>query len=182
MVLSESSKDLKHGDVARNFTLKGTDGKDYSLEDFKDSKAILIVFMCNHCPYVLGKLEELNKISEDFKEKGLKVIGINSNESENYPDDSYENMKKFVDKGKVKFLYLHDETQEVAKAYGAKCTPDPFLFDEGKKLIFHSRVGFPPTPNKSEKQELHEAIKEFLETGKISQKENPSIGCSIKWI
>lgn len=177
----KSSKHLKHGDMAPDFTLKSTDGKNYSLKDFEDNKAILIVFICNHCPYVLGKLEELNKISEDFKGKGLKVIGINSNESDNYPEDSYENMKRFVESGKVKFLYLHDETQEVAKKYDAKCTPDPFLFDENQKLIFHSRVGFPPTPNKSEKHELYEAIKEFLETGKISQKENPSMGCSIKW-
>ena len=177
----ESSKHLKHGDDAPDFTLKSVDEKDYSIKDFKDNKAILIVFMCNHCPYVLGKLEELNKTSEDFKDKGLKVIGINSNESDNYPEDSYENMKKFVEDDKVRFLYLHDETQEIAKKYDATCTPDPFLFDENQKLIFHSRVGFPPTPNKSEKHELYEVIKEFLETGKISQEENPSMGCNIKW-
>ena len=182
MVLTESNNVLKKGEKAPDFSLKSTDGKKYSIEELKSKrkKAYLIVFMCNHCPYVLAKLDELNRISRDYKEDIL-VVGINSNEDDNYPEDSFENMQKFVDSGKVGFLYLRDETQEVAKVYGAVCTPDPFLFDSEFKLIFHSRIDDPPGTEPAKRHELHEAIKEFLEKGEISIKENPSVGCGIKW-
>ena len=170
MVLTESSTKLKKGDKAPDFNLVGVDDEFYSLSDLKGERAYLIVFMCNHCPYVLAKLDELNRIAEDFKSHGLVVIGINSNEDENYPEDSFENMKKFAESGKVKFIYLRDETQDIAKAYGAVCTPDPFLFDSKFKLIHHGKI-----------DSLHEVIKEFLDTGKITKEENPSVGCSIKW-
>ena len=105
---------LKKGEKAPDFTLPATDGKTYSLDDFKDAKAILIVFMCNHCPYVKPKLNELKRITSDYKDKGLIVLGINSNEDENYPDDSFENMKKVVEEKGINFIYLRDETQETA--------------------------------------------------------------------
>lgn len=181
MVLMGSSyEEMKHGDSAPDFTLIGTDDKDYSLQDIKGEKATLVVFMCNHCPYVVPKVDELKRISGDYKDKGLAVIGINSNEDKNYPDDSFENMKKMVDKWGINFHYLRDESQDVAKAYSAMCTPDPFLFDADLKLVFHSRIDdkhgeVGGTP------ELHPAIGEFLETGNITTDENPSMGCSIKW-
>jgi len=187
MVLMESSKKMSCGDAAPDFSLAGTDNKTYSLDNFRNEnvKGILIVFMCNHCPYVKSKLPELNKIADDFKSLGLGVIGINPNDSESYPEDSFENMKKLSKSKEIQFHYLYDETQETAKNYGAACTPDPFLFENtpsGFKLIFHSRIGYPPRPEPSAKNELYDAIKEFLETGKISLiKETPSMGCSIKW-
>lgn len=168
MVLTESEYKLKKGDASPEFSLPGTDGKTYPLENFK-GKTTLIIFMCNHCPYVIEKLPQLNRIAQDFKDK-LNVIGINSNESENYQEDSFENMQKAFQQGKIKFLYLHDESQSVAKSYGAVCTPDPFLFDSELKLIYHGNV-----------DELHEAIEEYLEKGSVSKKEIPSMGCSIKW-
>ena len=171
---------MKKGDIAPEFKLKATDEKVYSLKDIK-GKATLIVFMCNHCPYVKPKLKELNRTAEDFKEKGLVVLGINPNESDNYPEDSFENMQALVNEGKVKFLYLHDETQEIAKAYGAVCTPDPFLFDADLKLVFHSRIDDTHGSQPADEHELYDAIVEFLETGKISREEKPSMGCSIKW-
>jgi peroxiredoxin len=178
MTLTTSTNKLNQGNLAPDFSLKATDNKSYTLSDFSN-KPLLIIFMCNHCPYVIAKLPELNKISQDFPD--LKVIGINSNESEKYPDDSFENMQKEVESDNIQFLYLHDENQEVAKAYGAVCTPDPFLFDSNHKLIFHSRIGDPPNTSPSIKHELHNAIQEYLKTGKISQNEFPSTGCSIKW-
>lgn len=182
MVLTESNNVLKKGDKAPDFNLKSTDGEKYSIGKLKSKrkKAYLLVFMCNHCPYVLAKLDELNRISRDYKED-LLVVGINSNEDENYPEDSFENMQKFVDSGKVGFLYLRDETQEIAKAYGAVCTPDPFLFDSEFNLLFHSRIDNPPGTEPAERHELHESINEFLEKGSISIGENPSVGCGIKW-
>lgn len=181
MVLTESQSKLKKGDKAPDFNLKATNERFYSLEKLRrqNKKAYLIVFMCNHCPYVKEKLGELNRIAKDYKD--VLVVGINSNEDINHPEDSFENMQKFVQQGKVKFLYLREETQDVAKAYSATCTPDPFLFDSDFRLIFHSRIDDPPGTRSAKRHELHEAIGEFLEKGEISIKESPSIGCSIKW-
>ena len=179
LINSEFSK-LKHGDTAPDFSLVGVDGKTYKLKEIK-AKAYLIVFMCNHCPYVVPKIPELNRISLYYKEKGLAVIGINSNEDKNYPDDSFDNMKKYAKEWKLNFLYLRDETQETAKAYGAVCTPDPFLFDTNLKLIFHGRIDDTHKDNPAKRHELYEAIGQFLDSGKITVKEAPTMGCSIKW-
>ncbi|NQV91531.1 thioredoxin family protein [Candidatus Woesearchaeota archaeon] len=169
---------LKQGNLAPDFSLMNVDGIFYSLQDIKGEKATLIIFMCNHCPYVLPKINEIKRIAKSFE--GLTVIGINSNESENYPEDSYEKMQEYFDKWNIDFYYLHDSSQEVAQDYGAVCTPDPFLFDSDLKLIFHSRID--DTHGKEEgTHELYHAIQEFLETGNISVEEHPSMGCSIKW-
>jgi peroxiredoxin len=168
---------LKQGDSAPDFSLINVDGVFYSLNDIKGEKATLIIFMCNHCPYVIPKMQEIKRIA---LLQGLTVIGINSNESENYPEDSYEKMQEYFDEWGIDFYYLHDESQEIAQDYGAVCTPDPFLFDADLKLIFHSRID--DTHGEVEgKHELYQAIQEFLETGNISIKEQPSMGCSIKW-
>lgn len=180
MTLLESKNKLSTGSTAPDFNLKSTGGNSHSLDSFPDAKAFLIIFMCNHCPYVKAKLNELNRISNDLK-PDLVVIGINSNESENYSEDSFKSMKHLTENNTIKFLYLHDETQQVAKSYSAACTPDPFLFDENKKLIFHSRIDNPAGLQPAQDHELYDAIKEFLESGKITTKESPSIGCSIKW-
>lgn len=182
MVLMGSNyDDMKHGDTAPDFSLPATDGKTYSLNDFKGAKALLVVFMCNHCPYVIPKIDELKRITMDYKDKGLVVVGINPNDDENYPEDSFENMQKIVEKENINFIYLRDESQEVAKAYSAVCTPDPFLFDADFKLVFHSRIDNTHGDDAVNKHELYEAIAQFLEKGKIDLEENPSMGCSIKW-
>ena len=172
---------LNKGDIAPNFDLMSTEGRTHSLNEFNGKKAVLIVFICNHCTYVIPKLEELNRISEDFSNKGLVVLGINSNDERNYPEDSFENMKKLVDDEKIKFMYLRDDTQEVAKAYGAACTPDPFLFNSKMELVFHSRIDDTHGDNPVITHELYNVIEEFLKHKKISVEEQPSMGCSIKW-
>ncbi len=182
MVLKESGYDvLKKGDKAPGFRLPATDGKVYSLEDFNGSKALLIVFMCNHCPYVIPKIPELKRIASEFKDEGLVVLGINPNEDKNYPEDSFENMKSLAEDLDINFLYLRDESQQVAKKYGAVCTPDPFLFDEDMKLIFHGRIDDTHADKPASKHELYEAIGKFLKDGHISVEEKSSMGCSIKW-
>ena len=178
MVLMKSSNELEKGDLAPEFSLLATNGKEYSLQDFAGKKAYLIVFICNHCPYVVPKIKELKRIADDFPD--VAVICINSNESENYPEDSYEKMQEYMQEWAAEFVYLHDETQEVAKAYGAVCTPDPFLFDKDKKLIFHSRID-DAHGEEGGNPELYPAIEEYLEKGEITLEEKPSMGCSIKW-
>lgn len=179
MTLKESEEKLKIGDTAPDFTLKGTDNQQYGLQDIKGDKATLIVFMCNHCPYVKPKITELIRIQNEFPD--IKVIGINSNESENYPEDSFEKMQETVKSYGINFTYLHDETQKIAKEYGAVCTPDPFLFDENLKLLHHSSIDDTHKDKPATKHLMAEAIAEYLRDGKITQEVVPSMGCSIKW-
>lgn len=179
MTLTESKKEaIQQGARAPEFSLKGTDGELYSFP--KDKKLVLIVFMCNHCPYVLAKLDELNRIATTLKDY-VTVIGINSNNNPDYPEDSYENMQAMVTEGKIKFLYLFDEDQSVAKKYGAVCTPDPFLFQNGR-FVFHTRIGEPTGPQPIENPELYDIIVEYIQTGYTLKNEKPSMGCNIKWV
>ena len=138
MVLLESEVSLKTGDPAPNFSLRGIDDKIHSLIEY-DKKGLLVIFMCNHCPYVKAKIEAIKEIHQKFKEQ-ISLVGINSNDSEKYPDDSFESMRTIATQKGITFDYLVDETQEIAKKYGAVCTPDPFLFDSQQKLVFHGRI------------------------------------------
>jgi len=181
VVLLESQIKLKTRDHAPDFELLGIDGKKHSLDDYKDFEGLLIIFMCNHCPYVKAKINAINEVYEKFKDK-IAVIGINSNDPINYPDDSFENMKKVSKEKGIKFDYLVDETQEIAQKYGAICTPDPFLFDKEKRLIFHGRIdnAMKPEDIATEKTMINN-IEKFLSGEKIKKDFDPSIGCSIKW-
>ena len=181
MVLLKSEVVLKTGDKAPEFNLLGIDDKKHSLPEFKDKPVLLVVFMCNHCPYVQAKVAAMNEIYEKFKGK-LAMIGINSNDPTNYPDDSFENMKKFAMEKGIKFTYLVDETQEVAKKYGAVCTPDPFLFDNNRGLVFHGRIDNAMKPEDTPTDKTMIANIEKLLAGKKLEKDfDPSMGCSIKW-
>lgn len=180
VLLASEYKILKRGETAPAFKLPATDGKTYSLNQIQGSKATLILFMCNHCPYVLPKIKEIQRIATDFKNSGLAVIGINPNESLNYPEDSFSKMKIYFEQWKIPFYYLRDETQDVAKLYGAICTPDPFLFDAGMKLVYHGRIT-DVHGKEGGTPELYALIAEFLKIGKITRQEKPSMGCSIKW-
>ena len=182
MVKLKSLEMLKTGQKAPDFNLKGIDGKTYSLNDFKDAKALLIIFMCNHCPYVKAKHETIINLQAKYKDKGLVVVGINSNESENYPEDSFEGMVETAKEKNFNFVYLHDETQEVAKAYGASCTPDPFLFDSEQKLVYHGRFNDALEPEQEPTTaDMDEAISTVLKGKKPKHEFLYSIGCSIKW-
>jgi peroxiredoxin len=182
MVLLKSLEKLKTGDKAPDFNLKGIGGKTYSLPDFKDAKALLIVFMCNHCPYVKAKIETIKALQAKFKDKGLIIVGINSNESDNYPEDSFEGMVKTAKEKNFNFVYLHDETQEVGKTYGASCTPDPFLFDSEQKLVYHGRFDNAMEPGQTATEfDMDEAIAAILAGKKPKHEFLFSIGCSIKW-
>jgi peroxiredoxin len=182
MVLTKSVGNLKPGEKAIDFNLKGIDGKVYSIENFKESKALLIIFMCNHCPYVRAKIEMIKALQEKYKENGLTIVGINSNESENYPEDSFEGMVETAKQKEFNFIYLHDDTQEIAKAYGASCTPDPFLFDAEQKLVYHGRLNNQMEPDQEPtEQDMDEAIQSVLAGKRPKHEFLFSLGCSIKW-
>ena len=159
----------------------GIDDEIHSLESYVGSKGLLVIFMCNHCPYVKAKIDAIKEIHEKFKDR-IALVGINSNDSTEYPDDSFENMKIIAKEKEIKFDYLVDDDQEIAKRYGAVCTPDPFLFDSERNLVFHGRIdnAMKPEDTATEKTMI-DNIQKFLDGEKIEKDFDPSIGCSIKW-
>ena len=181
MVLLESKIKLNTGDQAPDFELPGIDGAKHSLGSYTGYDALLVIFMCNHCPYVKAKIEAIKEIHEKFKDR-VAVVGINSNDAAKYPDDSFESMKEVASQKGMEFDYLVDETQETARRYGAMCTPDPFLFDGEKRLVFHGRIdnAMKPEDTATEKTMI-DNISALLDGKKIGKDFDPSIGCSIKW-
>ena len=167
---------------APDFNLPGTDGKNYSLASFQTARVLVVIFMCNHCPYVKAVLQRLVDLQNAMKERGVQLVGINSNDALRYPDDSPESMNKIVaDKG-ITFPYLFDETQEVAKKYDAVCTPDIYVYGEERTLLYRGRIDDNwEHPEKITARDLKEAIEDILSCRKISGKQIPSMGCSIKW-
>jgi len=177
-----STEKLKIGSNAPDFNLVGIDDKYYSLNDFNESKGIVIIFFCNHCPYVQAYIERIKKLQDDFNEKGIKVITINPNDSTRYPEDSFEEMKLRAIINQFNFIYLHDESQQTAKDYGASHTPEIFLFNENRNLVFHGKIddNWKEPDNVNEKY-LENAINEMLNGNDISVPETFTIGCTIKW-
>ena len=166
-----------------DFALKGTDGRTHSLADVKGDKGTLVMFICNHCPYVIAVIERLNADCRALTEAGIGCVAIMSNDTVAYPDDSFENMQAFAKNHDLAFPYVIDETQEVARAYGAVCTPDLFGFDGDGALQYRGRVdsaGARP-PSGDEKRELREAMLQVARTGKGPEGQFPAVGCSIKW-
>ena len=181
MVKTASSPQvLKTGNSAPNFALKGVDGKMHSLGDYK-SKSTLVIFICNHCPYVKARIGDVVQLQSKFNPAELQVIGINSNDP-NYQDEGFENMIKFSKDYKLNFPYLIDDAQQVAKDFGAVCTPDPFLLDSSKKLVFHGKINDALEPEaKPSVPVMENNVRKLLSGEKIEKEFDPSIGCSIKW-
>lgn len=167
---------------APDFTLPATDGRTYTLSDIAGAKGTLIMFICNHCPYVLAVLDRIVRDARELKDHGIGVAAICSNDAVAYPQDSFENMKAMAERHDFPFPYLHDEDQSVARAYGAACTPDFFGFNADLGLQYRGRIdssGRNPTPDA--RRDLFEAMKQIAETGKGPRDQTPSMGCSIKW-
>lgn len=170
------------GTPAPDFKLPGTDGKTYSLNSFKDKEVLVIVFMCNHCPYVKAVLPRLIGLQNRYADKSVQFIGINANDAVKYPDDSMENMKQVAREKKIPFPYLFDETQEVAKAYDAVCTPDPYVFGPERKLLYRGRIDDNwEHPEQVTRRDLEDAINAVLDGQPMTGEQIPSMGCSIKW-
>jgi peroxiredoxin len=182
-MVATASTMLGLGTEAPAFSLPDTQGKMVSLSDFGKAKALLVVFMCNHCPFVRHILDEFVKLAADYRNTGLAVVGINSNDVESFPDDRPDRMAQVAkDKG-FTFPYLYDQTQEVAKAYHAACTPDFFLFDAGRRLVYRGQMddsrpgnGKPVTGS-----DLRTALDAALAGCPAPKVQKPSMGCNIKW-
>ncbi|WP_254862528.1 thioredoxin family protein [Halovivax gelatinilyticus] len=184
MVEMESETELEAGDAPPQFELRGTDGETYTLESFDEYDALLLVFTCNHCPYAKAKFDLLNELTASYDDAA--IVGVNPNDAEEYPDDSVERMTELVADGTIQWdAYLRDETQEVAAAYGAVCTPDPFLFArEGDdwSLVYQGRLDDALDPDDEPTRfEIKEALDAVLADEPVDLEWNPSRGCSIKW-
>ena len=174
---------LPLGTTAPDFQLPDTNGKTIALAHFRDKPALLVIFMCNHCPYVKHIRAGLAQLARDYLPRGVALVGINSNDVANYPDDSPTRMAEEVKSAGYIFPYLYDETQAAAKAYRAACTPDIFLFDRGRKLVYRGQFddsrpgnGVPVTG-----KDLRAALDAVLAGKPTSTFQAPSIGCNIKW-
>ncbi|MCS6996250.1 MAG: thioredoxin family protein [Casimicrobiaceae bacterium] len=169
------------GWAAPPFRLKGTDGAWHTLEELRGERGTVVVFMCNHCPYVKAVLDRMVRDARELLAYGVRFIGINANDPVAYPEDSFERMVEIAPR--LGFPYLWDETQEVARAYGAVCTPDFFGFDRDLKLRYRGQLDASrkETAPEGTPRELFEAMKMIAETGIGPAIQNPSIGCSIKW-
>ena len=174
---------LELGTEAPDFALPDPSGKIYARDDFEDSNALLVIFMCNHCPYVIHIREELAAFAREYQSKGLAIVGINANDVEKYPSDSPEMMAREIDVAGYTFPYLFDESQEVAAAYRAACTPDFYLFDQDRTLVYRGqfdetrpKMGIPATGN-----DLREAVDQVLADKPVTVDQRPSMGCNIKW-
>lgn len=173
---------LQIGESAVDFRLPATDGKTYSLADFADAKGLVVFFTCNHCPYVIGSDEVTRKTAEKFAPYGIKFVGINSNSVNTVPEDSFEHMVKRMEEHKFPWVYLRDETQEVAKAYGALRTPHFFVFDENRKLIYTGRgVDSPRDVSKMTVNDLENALDDFVNGRPVRVPLTNPIGCNVKW-
>jgi len=174
---------LALGTTAPGFRLPDTDGKMVSLEDFAGSTALLVAFICNHCPYVKHVRPRLVELARDLQSRGAAVVAISANDADAYPEDGPKHMAEEARSFGFSFPYLYDESQEVAKAYRAACTPDFFLFDAQRRLVYRGQMddSRPGNGKPLTGKDLLEAAKTTLAGGRVSQAQRPSLGCNIKW-
>ena len=175
---------IELGTKAPNFKLPDTiSGNQISLDEIKSDKATVIMFICNHCPYVVHIIQELSKVAAEYKQKGVSFVAISSNDVANYPQDSPDKMKEFAEKLNFTFPYLYDETQEIAKAYNAECSPDIFVYDGDLKLVYRGQFD-DSRPSKSipvTGKDLRAALDNILTGKPVNENQIPSVGCNIKW-
>jgi peroxiredoxin len=173
---------LEIGDKAPDFKLPATDGNQYQLSDFKDAKALVVFFTCNHCPYVIGTNEVTRATVEKFAPQGVRFVGINSNSKNTYREDDFAHMKARMKEHNFPWLYLYDESQEIALAYGALRTPHFYVFDQDRRLVYTGRgVDNPRETDKMTTNDLENALEELLAGKEISVPMTNPIGCNVKW-
>jgi len=172
----------KIGEKAPDFSLPGVDGKTYSFASLQDKPVLVVMFTCNHCPYVRAYEDRLIAIQGDYSNRGVSLIAINANETKNYPEDSFPSMVKRAKEKGYNFPYLRDEDQAVAAAYGATYTPEVFVLDRERRLRYTGRIDDNwQQPQKATSHDLRNAIDALLRNQSLSQTETHAIGCTIKW-
>jgi peroxiredoxin len=173
---------LQIGERAPDFRLPATDGKTYALNDFEKDPVLVIFFTCNHCPYVIGSDESTRQTAEKFSPRGVRFVAINSNSRNTYAEDDFPHMVKRMREEKFPWIYLHDESQEVARAYGALRTPHFYVFDRDRRLIYTGRaVDNPRQAERSKTHDLDRALEEHLSGKPITMPMTNPIGCNVKW-
>jgi len=172
---------LPLGASAVDFQLKGVDGKTHSLNSFSDKKALVVIFSCNHCPYVQAYEDRMVQIQKEYSAKGVTLVAINSNDDTGYPEDSYPNMIKRAKERGFNFPYLRDNSQEIAKKYGAICTPHVFAFDQQRRLQYKGRIDDNRNPESVKTKDLRNALDAILAGHQPSVQETRPFGCSVKW-
>ncbi len=181
MVLLKSEP-VRSGFKAPDFRLPSVDGKDYTLSSFKDKKVLAILFICNHCPYVKAIEDRIIALEREFSPLGVQLVGVCANDPTDYPDDAPASLKARWQAKDYRFPYLVDTTQEVAKAYGAVCTPDIYVFDRERRLVYRGRLDDNwQDPSKVTRRDLANALQALLAGKDPASDQQPSMGCSIKW-
>ena len=176
------SINVRLGTKAIDFCLKGIDGETHSLAEYDDKDVLVIVIMCNHCPYVQAVDDRLVQLQEKFVERNVQLVGINPNDGVKYPEDNFEGMVKRAKEKGYNFPYLRDEDQSVVKKYQAQCTPDIYVYNKARELCYHGQIDDNwQHPEKVTSHDLSDAIEALLGGGKPSPNQYPSMGCSIKW-
>ncbi len=181
--MAATADPIQRGMSAPDFALPGIDGRTHSLREIAGANGTVVMFICNHCPYVKAVVDRLVRDAKELQALGIGCVAINANDAVAYPEDSFDNMKKFAREHGFTLPYLYDESQQVAHAYGAVCTPDFFGFDREMKLQYRGRLdasGRAPAAAGA-RRELHEAMKQIAATGIGPAEQTASIGCSIKW-
>lgn len=173
--------DFARGTKAPSFSLKSTDETMLKLSDLAGKHGTVVVFICNHCPYVVSALDDMKSEAQALQKEGIEVIAICSNDPIKYPDDGFDKMQQFAVQNAFNFPYLHDEDQSVAQAYDAECTPDFFGFNSAMELEYRGRLNNRRDGGTDLSRELYDAMMQIKETGKGPDQQLPSIGCSIKW-
>jgi peroxiredoxin len=181
--VAEQTPICNFGWKAPPFSLPGVDGKTYSLAELKGKNGTLVIFICNHCPYVKAVIDRIVRDANELKSYGIDTVAISSNDADHYPEDSFDNMKRFAQAHGFIFPYLYDETQDVARAYDAVCTPDFFGFNSKLELQYRGRLDASrkEAGPADARRELFEAMREIAKTGKGPREQTASMGCSIKW-
>ncbi|WP_130470343.1 thioredoxin family protein [Candidatus Magnetaquicoccus inordinatus] len=170
------------GAPAADFSLPGVDGKEHALADFAAAEVLVVMFICNHCPYVQAIEGRLIDLAKEMQPLGVAFVAINSNDPISYPEDNMDNMKKRAKERGYPFVYLMDESQDVAHAYGAVCTPDFFIFDRERKLRYRGRLDDSPrNPATVRNQEMKRAIMALLAGEPVAEPQHAAMGCSLKW-
>ena len=180
--MATESKPVELGFPCPDFRLPSVDGSAVARDDFASTPVLGVFFYCNHCPYAKAIEGRLIELERDYRGKGFCFVAISANDAATYPEDSFANMKKRAEMRGYRFPYLHDESQSVARAFGAVCTPDLYVFDRDRKLAYHGRLDDSPMdPSKVGRRELREAVDAILAGRTAGPHQNPCIRCSIKW-
>lgn len=173
---------LQLGADAPDFSLPGIDGRTHSLSEYAHADVLIVVFSCNHCPFVTGSEERMKQLHDEYRPRGVAMVAINSNETEHHPNDSFEHMKSHAREAGLTWPYLRDETQAVARAYGALRTPHFFVFDSDRKLRYTGRMDDNPRqPGNETSHELRDALEDLLANRSVSVPLTNPIGCNVKW-